>query len=164
MFRNSKAPLLLAVALLCLSLNVSGQRPSLASLIDQTSCIDTTCMGMYARSIGFGAKDMGANDNALWFSCEHVRSGAMDMLNVTGLMFFGDGNGRGYAIQTCDAAYVQELTDELEKLNFKVSRPLPTGAIYTSRKFKGLELMCTGKTIPLNGNKATSWAFMVLVK
>jgi len=89
----------------------------------------------------------------------------MDVLHGTGLMFFSEGKGvRGYAIQTCDPEYVRELTDELEQLGFKVSKPVPTGAIYTSRKYKGLEVMHTSKTIPLNGQEATSWAFMVLVR
>jgi hypothetical protein len=122
-------------------------------------------MGAYARSIGFCAKNMGGNGNAVWFSCEHLHANAMDVLNGTGLLFFSGGKGgHAYAIQTCDSAYAQELTNELAGSNFKVLRTVPTGALYTSPKFKGLELMCTAKPVPVNGKEATSWAFMVLMK
>ena len=122
-------------------------------------------MQAYADSLHFCKRRTGDANSRLWFSCEHLRDGAMNVLEGTGLMFFSMGQGdRGYAIQTCDPAYAKALTDELAEIGFKESRSFPTGAVYASRKYKGLEVIRTSKTIPMGGQEATSWAFTIGVK
>lgn len=151
--------------MLCLGLSASAQRPSLTSLIAQSSCTDTTCMNAYAASHGFCPKSTGEQGTWLWFTCEHVRDGAMDVLHGTGLLFFpGNTSNRGYVLQTCAPDYARALTDELERLGFRSGKTVPTGALYASPAYKGIEVMRTEKPIQLNGREVTSWAFMVLVR
>lgn len=155
---------LVVVALLCLSSSAKAQRPTLASLLAHTSCMDTVCMGRYADSLHFCRSKTGDGMSWLWFSCEHLRDGAMNVLEGTGLMLFSQGRGsRGYAIQTCDADYAKTLTQEMEDLGFKEEKAVANGAVHRCRDRAGVDLMRTVRTIPLNGSTATSWAFMALV-
>jgi hypothetical protein len=158
--------LLLATAfLLGLATTTYAQRPTMRSLLAQRTCADSLCMGRYADSLSFCQRPTPEPDGWLWFSCAHLAEGRMNVLEGTGLLFFASGRSdRGYTIQTFDQAYAKDLTDELRQLSFKEVNAIATGSVLASKKYPGLEVLRTSKTIPFGEGSNTSYAFMVVVR
>ena len=133
------ATLSLAFSLLA----AQAQRLSISDLLSVTNCQDTACIGDFAEPKGLCLMGGEEEDGWMWCPCD-FDPGDTPPFNrpEVCLGFFGypRSNYHYYQIGTWDTTYATTLTEELDRLGFKVLKPHPEGQIYQSSAYPGLEL------------------------
>lgn len=134
---------LATLLLTCCLLSAGAQRLSISDLLSVTSCKDTACIGAFAQPRGMCFMGGEEEDGWMWCPCDFFPGDSPPFRRPVACMGFL-GYPRSYyyhySIGTWDTAYATTLTEELDRLGFKMLKPHPEGQIHQSSAYPGLEL------------------------